>query len=371
MPDQEVLGERDLDDLVLGEEAGEAGEPDDREVAHRERQERDRQQLLQPAVVAHVDVVVHRVHDRAGAEEHVGLEEAVGHQVEDRERVAHHPEAGGEVHVADLAHGRPGERLLDVVLGAAEDRTPEQRDRTDDDHRGLCRRRQLEDEVGAGDQVDAGGHHRGGVDERRHGGRALHRVEKPGLERHLGGLAAGTEQEKYADPVERGLRRAAGAAADHAEAGGAEGDEHQEDRETHPHVTDAVDDERLLGRGRRRGLVLPEPDEEVRREAHALPAQEQAEVVLGQHQHQHRGDEEVEVAEEPAPARVVRHVADRVDVDQRPDARDQQEEHRRQRVVEQVHADVEPADIDPVVEVLGDLPVGVVPPEHAEEAEPG
>ena len=64
----------------------------------------------------------------------------------------------------------------------------------------------------------------------------------------------------------------AGAAADHAEARGAEGDEHQEDREAHPHVADAVDDERLLGRGCRRVLVLPEPDEEVRREAHALPA---------------------------------------------------------------------------------------------------
>ena len=65
----------------------------------------------------------------------------------------------------------------------------------------------------------------------------------------------------------------------------------------------------------------------------------------------------------------MRHVADRVDVDQRSDTRDQQQEHRRQRVVEQVHADVEPADIDPVVEVLGDLPVAVVPPEHAEEAD--
>ena len=84
--DQPVLGQGGLDDLVLGPEAGEAREPDDREVAHRERQERDRHGLAQRAVVAHVDVVVHPVHHRAGAEEHVGLEEAVGEQVEDRER---------------------------------------------------------------------------------------------------------------------------------------------------------------------------------------------------------------------------------------------------------------------------------------------
>ena len=129
--------------------------------------------------------------------------------------------------------------------------------------------------------------------------------------------------------------------ADAGEAGGAERDEGQHDRERHADVADAVDHERLLGRGGRGRLVLPEADQQVRRQADALPAEEQAEVVLGQHQHQHRGDEQVEVAEEPAPAGVVRHVADGVDVDQRADAGDQQQEQRRQRVVEQVHADVE------------------------------
>ena len=135
--DHQVVGQRRLDDPVLGPEAGEAGEPDDREVAHREGQEGDRHGLVERAVVAHVDVVVHAVHDRAGAEEHVGLEEAVREQVEDRERVAHRAEAGGEHHVADLAHRRAGQRLLDVVLGAAEDRTPQERDGGDDDDRGL------------------------------------------------------------------------------------------------------------------------------------------------------------------------------------------------------------------------------------------
>ena len=165
-PDDPVLGQRDLDDLVLRPEAGEAREADDREVAHREGQERDRHRLAQRAVVAHVDVVVHAVHHRAGAEEHVGLEEAVGQQVEDRERVAGDAQAGAEHHVADLAHRRAGQRLLDVVLGATDDRAPQQRDRGDDDHDGLGVGRAFEDEVGPDDQVDAGGHHGGRVDQR-------------------------------------------------------------------------------------------------------------------------------------------------------------------------------------------------------------
>jgi len=49
---------------------------------------------------------------------HVGLEEAVREQVEDREDVADRPQARGEHHVADLAHRRTGQHLLDVVLGA-------------------------------------------------------------------------------------------------------------------------------------------------------------------------------------------------------------------------------------------------------------
>ena len=68
-----------------------------------------------------------------------------------------------------------------------------------------------------------------------------------------------------------------------------------------------------------------------RYDARPTPSQPRnsAEVVLGEHQREHRGDEQVEVGEEPAPARVVLHVADRVDVDQRADAGDQQQEQRR------------------------------------------
>ena len=255
-PGPPALGERRLDDLVLAPEPGERRDADDRQVADPERHVRDDHDRPERAEAAHVDLVVHAVHDRAGAEEEVGLEEAVGEQVEDRERVAGRTEPGGQHHVADLAHGRPGQGLLDVVLRATDDRTDQQRERTDDDHGGLRRRRRLEDRVRADDEVDAGGDHGRGVDERRHRGRTLHRVEQPRLQRELRRLAAGGEQEHEPDrgddrAVWRRRRRRTprrsfvlpNVATMKISA------------ERHADVTDPVHDERLLRRHRRRRLV--------------------------------------------------------------------------------------------------------------------
>ena len=161
--------------------------------------------------------------------------------------------------------------------------------------------------------------------------------------------------------------RLAGHGGDLRERRRPEGDEEQRDRQAQPDVAHPVDDEGLL-RCRRGGvLVLPEADEQVRREADALPAEEQPDVVGREHQHQHRGDEQVEVAEEPATPRVVLHVADGVDVDQRADPGDEEQEQRRQRVVEQVHADAELPGLEPGVQVLTDLAVVGVAAEQPDE----
>ena len=317
--------------------------------------------------MTHVDVVVHAVHHRAGAQEHVGLEEAVAEQVEDREGVAGRTQAGAEHHVADLAHRGAGQHLLDVVLCAADDRAPEQRHGADGDHGVPGVGGEVEDEVGADDQVDARGHHRRRVDQRRDRGGTLHGVQQPGLQRHLGRLAAGAEEQEQAERGEGLLGGAVGVRADDGEAGRAPRHEGQHDRGRQAHVADPVDHEGLLGRGGRGGLVLPEADQQVRREADALPAEEQGEVVLGHDQQEHRGHEQVEVAEEPDPARVVLHVADRVDVDQRADTGDEQQEQGGERVVEQVHPDVQVTGLDPVPQVLGDLTVVVGATEERDE----
>ena len=56
---------------------------------------------------------------------------------------------------------------------------------------------------GAADEIDAGGDHRGGVDECGDGRRAFHRVRQPGVQRELGRLADAAEEEAEAkDDVE-------------------------------------------------------------------------------------------------------------------------------------------------------------------------
>ena len=228
--------------------------------------------------------------------------------------------------------------------------------------------RSVEDRVGAGDQVDAGGHHRGCVDQRGHRRRALHRVEQPGLQRELRRLAARAEQQSRPSQV---IVVSSLAAARRAKTPSNVTDPKvtnmsmiATDRPTSP--TRLTMNAFLRGdRGDR--LLEPEPDQQVRRQADALPADVQQQVVVGEDQQQHRGDEQVEVAEEPAPLGVVLHVADRVDVDQRADAGDQQDEDDRQRVEQQATVDVERRRPGSSVQVLVDRAPGVRLAEQREE----
>ncbi|MPM58924.1 hypothetical protein SDC9_105759 [bioreactor metagenome] len=334
--------------MVLGVEARERRDADDGQVADREGDERPRHHLAQRTEVPHVGVVVHGMHHRTGTQEHVGLEEAVGEQMEDRECAAGRADARGQHHVADLAHGRTGEHLLDVVLGGPDPGAGQQCDHTDDADRQRGGGGQLVDRVAAHHQVDAGGDHGRGVDERRHRGGALHRVQQPGLQRHLGRLATGGQQQEQTQRSQPAGARGAGRLVDLGEIHRAEQRDHGEHREQQPEVTDAVDHEGLLGCQCRGMPLLPETDQQVGRQADTLPADEQQRVVVGQHQRQHRHDEQVQECEEATAVRVVGHVADRVDEDQRSDPGHQQREENRQLVDQQGGLQIQAADADPV-----------------------
>ena len=106
----------------------------------------------------------------------------------------------------------------------------------------------------------------------------------------------------------------------------------REDAEREAEIADAVDDERLDRRGVGRRPVVPEADQQVGREADALPAEEHLEEVVGRHQHQHGEGEEREIGEEPRPVRIVGHVADRIDVDEARDRRHDDQHDRGQRI---------------------------------------
>ncbi len=112
------------EDLVLGEEARQAGDAGDGQRADEHGPVRDRDLVLRAAHAAHVLLAAHGVDHGAGAEEEQGLEEGVREEVEDRHPVRAH--AQRQEHVAELADGGVGQHALDVVLhqrdGGREDR---------------------------------------------------------------------------------------------------------------------------------------------------------------------------------------------------------------------------------------------------------
>ena len=80
------------------------------------------------------------------------------------------------------------------------------------------------------------------------------------------------------------------------------------------------------------GSRVPEPDEQVAAEPHALPAQVEQQQVVGQHQDQHGADEQVHVGEEAAVAFLVAHVLGGVEVDEEADEGDHQHHDQGQGV---------------------------------------
>ncbi len=333
----------------------------------------------------HVLLAAHGVDDRARPEEEEGLEEGVGHDVEDGRRVG--AQARGQEHVAELRDRRVGEHLLDVGLGETDGGGEERRGSADHRHEPGDPRRQLVEDVGPRHHVDPGGHHGRGVDQGRDRGRAGHGVRQPDVEGDLGAFPHGADEKAEGDeggdrhsqparPVMReGDRRIGGdlreelAVLQAAELG-EEGEHADEEGE----VADPVDDERFLTRRWRDLLVVVEADQEIGAEPHPLPAHEHHQVVVAEDQEEHGTHEEVQVGEVAPVPLLVAHVAHRVDVDQKPDPGDDEEHHRRQRVEEEGEVDLELArrpgvehPLDRLVGGAQELPDAV---EGEEEREP-
>ena len=74
-----------------------------------------------------------------------------------------------------------------------------------------------------------------------------------------------------------------------------EDQEDAHDAEREAEIADPVDDEGLDGGGVGRRPVVPEADQQIGAEAHALPAEEELHEIVGRHQHQHAEGEQAEI----------------------------------------------------------------------------
>ena len=192
--------------------------------------------------------------------------------------------------------------------------------------------------------------------------RPLHRIRQPDMQAELRRLAHGADEQQEPDHLERREGRAEQRVGvrpvlrdgreDRRELERAELEEDQREADRERQIGDAVDDERLDRGGAGGRAVIPVADQQVGAQADTFPAEEQLRQIVGGHQHQHREGEQRQIGEEPvARAGLVRHVADRIDMDQHRDERHHRHHDRRQRVVAQCPVDVEPAGLDPGAEV--------------------
>ena len=233
---------------------------------------------------------------------------------------AHRPQP--QHHVAELGDGGIGQHALDIVGGQTHGRGEDGREAPYNGHHGNRLRRVDEEGHGARHQVNAGGDHRGGMDEGADGGGAFHSVRQPHVERELGALAGRPGEDANGRPHQDRAAQHAGhrqlVEAVDIEGAGVKVKNQDAGQETE--VANPGDNEGLLGGVRGRFLVEPEPDEEVGAESHHLPEDEGEEEVIGEDQPQHGEGEEGHPGVVAVVARfIVGHVAQRVYLDHQAD----------------------------------------------------
>src|SRR6266852_6727641 len=149
-------------DGILAEESGERRKAGDGQRGGEHGEVGPADFFAEAAHALHVLLAADGVNDAAGSEKEHGLEESVGHEVEDAGGKRGDP--ASKEHVAELADGGISEDAIDVGLHQADGGGEERggaADDGDDEHGGG---RVREKNMRARDDVNAGGDHSGGVD---------------------------------------------------------------------------------------------------------------------------------------------------------------------------------------------------------------
>ena len=173
-------------------------------------------------------------------------------------------------------------------------------------------------------QVDAGGHHGGGVNQGGDGSWTLHSVRQPGVQWKLSGLCVGGDHQANAGHQQAfpGQQVKPGGAEKTGKLNRAGSAANDKDGEHHGDVPHNVN-QKSLARGRNgRGLVAVKADERVRGVSHATPANQQQGQVVGHHQQHHGGDKQVQAGKETTVVLLVTHVTHRETMNEKSHASD-------------------------------------------------
>ena len=133
----------------------------------------------------------------------------------------------------------------------------------------------------------------------------------------------------------------------HVERNSIKHNENTEDAQQEAEVTDAINDKGFNSGCIGRGLFEPKPDEQVRNNAHAFPAEEQLHEVVSRHQHQHGESEQRQIGHKAWLAIVVVHIAHGINMNQRRDAGDGHHHDGGQRIEPQRPVGLERARCQP------------------------
>ena len=298
-----------------------------------------RSPLQRAAHRRHVGSARRAMGDVPGRKEEERLEEGVDHEVRRRRRGSACTKR--EHHEADLADRGVGEEPLDVLLEQGRKRPEERRRHAKDGRQRLHRGYRLHQGREAHHQEGPGRHHRGRVQEGRHGRWPCHGRWQPCVQRNLRRLAESPAKEQPGDHRAAVLVHHRSGWDERIETDRPCLEKQEQQRGEKEGVGEARHDERLparVDRGGRAGVV---GDEEETAETHHLPPEEEDDAVSSQHHGQHGGKEEVhqrEVAAQVSGADM-RHVGNRVCNHAGADRRHGDAEERTQRIEPQRERD--------------------------------
>ena len=247
------------------------------------------------------------------------------------------PHAHAQEHVTQLADGRIGQDLLDIVLAESDGGRIDRGGHTDDGHDRHGDGRHAVEHIAPGDHIDPGRHHGGCMDQGADRRGTLHGIRKPDVEGNLCRFPRGAHKEQEGDGRHGRRIEFIGVGKDLGEIEGPDpmfpqaGEEEKHSQEK-TEVAHPVDDKGLLPCIGGRILLKPESDQEIGTEAHALPSHKHQQEVVGQDEVEHHEDEEVEVGEIPGETRIVMHVSDGIDVDEETDPCDDQGHENRKGI---------------------------------------